>query len=168
MASTPDTRTFNTGATRNNDENRIDPEGFFSPEVLEEFCAYMHKCRFRPSGEIRNSDNWQLGIPQSAYAKSLWRHHLAFMKQHRKQGNHKEAPSPYRNNVLIEQCCAGMFNYMGYMFEELKKPLREDVMEIGPLPDIKMTLKNSLPKLHSIDCDCSNCVPLESDNQWGI
>lgn len=118
------TRTFSTGATRNDDSTRIDPEGFFSPVVLEEFCNYMHKNRFRENGEIRASDNWQLGISQQAYAKSLWRHLLAFMKTHRQVGNHKDEANPYRNEQLISDCCALMFNAMGYLSEELKKPVQ--------------------------------------------
>lgn len=134
MASTKgtDTQVFKTGATRNDSSERIDPEGFFSPEVLLTFCDYMHKNRYRPNGEVRASDNWQLGISQRAYAKSLWRHHLDFMKTHRKQGNQNEgAENPYRNEQLITDCCAGMFNYMGYMFEELKKPKRIEPSEVN-------------------------------------
>lgn len=123
------TRTFETGATRNDDSERIDPEGFFSPVVLEEFCNYMHKNRYRENGEMRDSDNWQLGITQRAYAKSLWRHMLDFMKTHRAVGNNKEQSSPYRNEQLVSDCCALMFNAMGYLFEELKKPTKEAKMQ---------------------------------------
>lgn len=117
------TKVFSTGATRNDDTDRIDPEGFFSPDVLEEFCNYMHKNRFRENGEVRDSDNWQLGITQKAYAKSLWRHMLDLLKIHRKIGNHKDDSNPYRNDKLVSDCCAIMFNSMGYLFEELKKPM---------------------------------------------
>lgn len=120
------TRVFATGATRNDDSERIDPEGFLSPKVMAEFFAYMHKNRFRSNGEIRASDNWQLGITQQAYAKSLSRHYWEFFDAHRSQGNHQDEPSPYRNQHLIDLCCAGMFNFMGYMFEELKKPTRQE------------------------------------------
>jgi hypothetical protein len=120
------TRVFSTGATRNDDTERIDPEGFLSPKVMAQFFEYMHKNRFRPSGEMRASDNWQLGITQQAYAKSISRHYWEFFDKHREQGNHKDEPSPYRNEKLLELCCAEMFNFMGYMFEELKKPLRDE------------------------------------------
>lgn len=153
MAST-DTEKFNTGATRNDSTNQIDPEGFLSPEVLQAYFDYMHKNRFRPNGEIRDSDNWQLGIPQYRYTKSLWRHFFSFWKLHRKIGNNKIESNPYRNEQLIEDSMGVMFNIMGYVHEELKKPLKEETTLNYPI--------------HTIDCLCSSCCPLESDSQWGV
>lgn len=119
------TETFSTGANRNDATNQIDPEGFFSPEVLQVYCDYMHKNRFRPNGEFRDSDNWQLGIPQFRYMKSLWRHFFSVWTLHRKVKNNLPEPSPYRNEKLLEDCCGVLFNTFGYMFEELKKPTRK-------------------------------------------
>ena len=51
-------RKFDTGATRNNDETRLDYEGFLSPLVLERFAQYIHKNRVQDDGTIRASDNW--------------------------------------------------------------------------------------------------------------
>src|SRR5579863_9992499 len=56
-------RKFESGATRNSDADRIDPEGFLSPLVIERYCEYLHKHRFLENGLIRESDNWQQGIP---------------------------------------------------------------------------------------------------------
>ncbi len=111
------TRTFATGATRNDDAERIDPEGFLSPKVMLRYFEYMHKNRFRENGEVRDSDNWQQGIPQEAYAKSASRHYWEFFDRHRELGAHTE-----QDEKLIEICCAQMFNAMGFLFEELKKP----------------------------------------------
>lgn len=116
-------RQFNTGATRNADTERIDPEGFLKPAVLESYFAYMHKNRFQKDGNIRESDNWQLGIPQRAYMKSLWRHFFDVWKRHRGNGNQaKEQPAlQYRDEQIIEDCNAIIFNAMGYLSEELIK-----------------------------------------------
>ena len=69
-------RSFETGATRNQDASRVDPEGFLSPLVIERFCEYMHINRVQKGGSLRDSDNWQKGIPKDVYMKSAWRHFL--------------------------------------------------------------------------------------------
>jgi hypothetical protein len=68
--------TFGSGATRSADDDKIDPEGFLSPLVIERFCQYMHKHRKQGDGALRASDNWQKGMGQARYVKSLWRHFL--------------------------------------------------------------------------------------------
>jgi hypothetical protein len=67
-------RTFSTGATRDTDTNKLDYEGFISPLVLKRYAQYMHKHRKQSDGKLRDSDNWQKGIPQLQYRKSLVRH----------------------------------------------------------------------------------------------
>lgn len=156
-------RTFNTGATRNSDTERIDPEGFLSWRPLEAYFNYMHKNRFQKDGNIRDSDNWQLGIPQRAYGKSLWRHFFDFWKTHRTVGNHKVEPSPYRNDRLIEDGVAIMFNIMGYLDVELQKPPREyglvyDLMEREKAKISEQRYareRNSWPRTQLLE-DCSN------------
>lgn len=69
-------REFETGATRNIDTNKPDYEGFISPLVLRDFGRYMHEHRVQSDGSLRDSDNWQKGIPVEEYMKSLWRHFL--------------------------------------------------------------------------------------------
>jgi hypothetical protein len=81
-------RQFATGATRNADTERPDPEGFLSFRALDAYIQYMHKNRFQRDGTMRASDNWQLGIPQNAYAKSLFRHFLSWWATHRSLGRH--------------------------------------------------------------------------------
>ena len=127
-----DLRKFETGATRNIDTEREDPEGFLAPEVIEVYIAFMHKNRFQKDGTLREADNWQKGIPQRAYMKSLWRHFFDLWKKHRENKNHitEEAANLERVYIggrlqdpkIIEDCCAIMFNIMGYLQQELKKP----------------------------------------------
>lgn len=108
-----DTRLFSTGATRDADDNKLDYEGFLSPQVLAAYAVYMHGCRSRniPPGEkLRSSDNWQKGIPKEAYVKSLIRHVF-------------EAWQSWRLNGKIPRAtlCAIMFNVMGFLHEDLKE-----------------------------------------------
>lgn len=76
-------RTFETGATRDSEEEKLDYEGFLSPLALEAYARYMHKHRTQADGSLRDSDNWQKGIPLSSYMKSLWRHMIALWTLHR-------------------------------------------------------------------------------------
>lgn len=108
----PKIREFKTGANRDTDFDKHDPEGFFSPLVIERFNQYMHKHRKRSNGALRTSDNWQLGIPKEAYMKSAWRHFLNWWKEHR----------DYKSREGMEDAlCALMFNVQGYLYEILKE-----------------------------------------------
>lgn len=101
-------REFETGATRDSDENKWDFEGFLSPHVLEAYAAYMHKNRLQADGKLRDSDNWQKGIPIDAYMKSMWRHFFAVWKGHR------------TGTLQDEELCALLFNVMGMLHERIK------------------------------------------------
>lgn len=105
-------REFLTGATRNNDDEKLDFEGFLSPLVLEEYAKYMHTHRLQDDGKLRQSDNWQKGIPKEAYIKSGWRHFFDWWTEHR--GN--------QSREGIERAICGLlFNSMGYLHEHLKE-----------------------------------------------
>ncbi len=108
----PIMRTFNTGATRNNDDDKLDYEGFLSPRVLERYAQYLHKNRVQADGKLRDSDNWQKGIPTYAYMKSLWRHFMDVWKWHRLAVRD-------RPEMMEEALCAVIFNASGYLFELL-------------------------------------------------
>lgn len=105
-------RTFETGATRDQDSSKLDFEGFLSPAVLVAFAEYMHKHRIQPDGRLRDSDNWQKGMPKTAYMKSGWRHFVDWWLLHR--------GLPARENI-VDALCALMFNAMGYLHEVLKE-----------------------------------------------
>lgn len=111
-------RKFDTGATRDVDDNKYDYEAFFCPLVAERRAAFMHKKRIQNDGSRRDGDNWQKGIPLAAYAKSEARHHQEFWKLHRGY----EAVDEKGNPVDMEDAiCALMFNLEGYLHELLKK-----------------------------------------------
>lgn len=104
-------RVFETGATRDTDEGKNDYEGYLSPLVLEAFGNYMTRHRIQSDGKLRDSDNWQRGIPRDAYIKSAWRHFLNLWKEHR----------GYDSEDGIEEALGGiLFNIMGYWHEYLR------------------------------------------------
>lgn len=109
-------REFETGATRDSNENKLDYEGFLSPLVLRRYAEFMHDHRLQADGKLRDSDNWQKGIPINEYASSLIRHTMAVWLLHRgypafdEKGNELD---------LQTELCAAIFNAMGYLFELL-------------------------------------------------
>lgn len=109
-------RKFETGATRDLDDNKLDYEGFLSPLVLERYARYMHKNRQTAAG-LRTSDNWQKGIPKDAYMKSGWRHFFDWWKEHR---GHRLS-----TEYLEEAICGLLFNAMGYLHEILKQRIEQ-------------------------------------------
>lgn len=104
-------REFETGATRTDDKERLDYEGFLSPLVLKRYAEYMHKHRKQADGTLRDSDNWQKGIPVTEYMKSKWRHFMDTWRIVRCGGDEAE---------LEDFLCAELFNTMGLLHEILK------------------------------------------------
>ena len=101
-------RTFETGATRDDDKEKIDPEGFLSVPALEAYFAYMHKHRKQSDGSLRPSSNWKKGINSTSYMQSMFRHFFAVWKD-------------YTNNTdPTEDLCALYFNVQGMLHEYLK------------------------------------------------
>lgn len=106
-------RTFGTGATRDNDTNKPDYQGFLSPLALAHFGRYMLKHQKQADGTMRASDNWKKGIPIEAYTKSFIRHTLQFWRAY-ELGYWTEA----------EECLdAILFNVMGILHEREKDRL---------------------------------------------
>lgn len=104
-------RQFDTGATRNTEAGKLDFEGFLSPLVLKRYAEYMDSHRKMPDGSLRDSDNWQRGIPLSVYIKSAWRHFFDLWREHRGIST----PDGLENDA-----CALLFNVSGYLHEHLK------------------------------------------------
>jgi hypothetical protein len=106
-------RTFETGATRDTDQGKLDYDGFLSPLVLERYARYMHKHRLQPDGQLRASDNWQRGMPRDAYMSSAWRHFVDWWAHHR-------GVTQIARDTIEEALCALLFNTSGYLHEHLK------------------------------------------------
>jgi hypothetical protein len=104
-------REFGTGATRDTDENKLDPEGFLSVDVLQCYFEYMHAHRkVGGSDKLRDSDNWQSGIPRRVYIKSLWRHFFDVWREMRGRKSREG---------LTNALCGVLFNTMGLLHEVL-------------------------------------------------
>ena len=130
VSKTETKRVFASGANRDLDTNKHDYEGFLSPLALEAFGEYMTKHRKLPDGTLRDSDNWQKGIPLASYMKSLLRHAVALWKIHR---------GYYEKDGVDEALGGIVFNAMGY-WHELRAREQGFYMEtqalkgIGPWP----------------------------------
>jgi hypothetical protein len=107
---------FHTGATRSSDDGKLDYEGFLSPLALKRYAQYCHKHRTQADGKMRDSDNWQLGIPIPRYMKSLWRHFVDVWTSHRKCDDSID---------LEESLCAVIFNANGMLHEILKAKVKK-------------------------------------------
>lgn len=105
-------REFTTGATRDTDDTKLDYEGFLSPAVIKRYAQYLNKHRVQADGQVRDSDNWQKGIPQDVYMKSMFRHFMDVWGQHRGEVG---------EDTLQESLCAVIFNASGYLFELLRE-----------------------------------------------
>jgi len=114
-------RQFKTGATRDIDIGKLDYEGFLSPLVLQRYAQYLHKHRIQSDGQLRDSDNWQKGIPITEYMKSKARHFMATWLWCRLT----DLCDP--TSDIEESLCAELFNTMGMLFEILKKKSEEKI-----------------------------------------
>lgn len=106
-------RTAPSGATRDSDDGKLDYEGFFSPLVMRRYAAYMHKHRRQSDGSLRDSDNWQKGMPLWWYMKSGYRHFMDVWSLHR---GHAVFDEKTGEPIDMETAlCALLFNIKGYL-----------------------------------------------------
>ena len=128
-------REFDTGATRDTDVGKYDYEGFMSPLVQRRFGEFMNKHRKQSDGKLRDSDNWQRGIPLDQYIKSGKRHLLDWWLIHRRFGY-------LVKESLEDVLCAILFNVQGYLHEVLKKKHSVAFIEYTPGGRDDPTIKN--------------------------
>ena len=113
-------RTFDSGATRDSDDEKLDYEGFINPIVQRRYAEYMHQHRKQADGSLRDSDNWQKGIPISAYRKSLIRHVMTLWGRWRGAKAEQENVGGVPTLVSeLDLLCAIRFNVDGLMLELL-------------------------------------------------
>ena len=115
----PMLRTFDTGATRDTESGKIDLEGFLSPLVLKRYAEYLNGHRTMSDGTVRDSDNWQKGMPLNVYIKSAFRHFMDMWMVHRRW-------TIDAGDFMEDAMCGLLFNVMGYLHERLKKKLLTD------------------------------------------
>jgi hypothetical protein len=110
-------RGFTSGATRDTGEGKLAFHGFLSPSVIHQYARYMNMNRLQSDGKLRDSDNWQKGIPMPVYVESEWRHHFDFwseaMAYLKDQG--------FDRRELMAAACGALFNIMGFIHEWLKE-----------------------------------------------
>jgi hypothetical protein len=108
-------RSFDTGATRDTAEGKLDFEGFVHPLFLEQYAKYMNMHRLQSDGTLRDSDNWQKGIPQDICMKSLFRHFFEMWKLHRTGVYNREQ---YRD--FMAGAMGIIFNVQAYVLQDLQ------------------------------------------------
>lgn len=148
-------REFETGATRDSEDGKLDYEGFLSPSVLQRYAEYMHQNRIQADGNLRASDNWQKGIPRDAYMKSMWRHFMDVWDLHR---NGVECPPD--QDELQTALCALLFNVMGYLHEEIEAEGRSYGRQAIPQADPNIgggTVTFYPPHGAFAACNVANC-----------
>jgi hypothetical protein len=130
-------RDFESGATRDTADGKLDFEGFLSHPVLHQYAKYMNMNRLQSDGKLRASDNWQKGIPMDVYMKSLYRHFMEMWEYHRM------AIAPNRDEQVegIASMCGLMFNIMGYLHEWLKDNEEIDFDREEPTAEMLERLK---------------------------
>lgn len=115
-------RQFESGATRDSDDDKLDIEGFMNPSVIQRFAEYMHLHRRQVDGQMRPSDNWQKGMSREVYMKSLLRHVvLDAWRIHREMESGTLDPEEYSLAAadLEDTLCATIFNAQGMLYELL-------------------------------------------------
>ena len=108
-------RQFDTGATRDGEEGKLDYDGFLSPLVLHRFAQYMHAHRRQADGKPRASSNWKKGIPINTYMKSMWRHFMDVWL------HYSLLTYVSDSDDIEDSLCALLFNVMGMLHEISKE-----------------------------------------------
>ena len=115
-------RTFETGATRDTAQGKLDYVKALSPIVLRRYVQYLDKHRLQPDGSHRDFDNWKKGIPQETYRSSQGRHFFddwLLSEGYEAEDNHGPVE-------LEDAICAQLFNLMGRLHEILKEQIERD------------------------------------------
>ena len=114
----PPIRQFETGATRNCSDHKINPAKCLSPLVIQRYAEYMAAQRLQKDGSRRADDNWQKGFPLDSFMESGQRHNLHWWTIH--HGNACTSEDDGHAVDIEEACCALLFNVMGYLHQTLK------------------------------------------------
>lgn len=110
-------RSFNTGATRDTGEGKLDFAGFLSSQALRQFARYMNMNRLQSDGQLRDSDNWKRGIPMPVYVSSGFRHFWEVWETFQCENWNGDREQTIR---LVTAICGEIFNMQGLLHEILK------------------------------------------------
>ena len=117
--SSTEIRKFDTGATRDTVEGKLDYVKALSPIVLRRYVQYLDKHRVQSDGNMRDFDNWKKGIPLETYHSSKGRHFMAtwlLAEGYEVSDNHGPVDEE-------DALCGELFNVMGRLHEILKAKL---------------------------------------------
>ena len=123
-------RKFDSGATRDTTNNKLDYMKALSPIVLRRYVQYLDKHRLQPDGSYRDFDNWKNGIPKEVYHSSGGRHFFdtwLLTEGYATEDNHGPVD-------LEDALCAQLFNIQGRLHEILKAKLSSNKV----VPDIRL------------------------------
>jgi hypothetical protein len=137
------TRKFQSGATRDSGENKLNYYGFRHPLLEQSFAKYMHEHRKMADGSFRDANNWWKGWNTEVSLQSLVRHAEDLQAIHsgydvievrrwgiEKHYIKKEHTTEFLNSIPEditvkilneEECCNAIrFNAMSYLLQILK------------------------------------------------
>ncbi len=109
-------RTFDTGATRDTTQGKLDYVKALSPIVLRRYVQYMHENNLMADGSVRDVGDWKKGQPQEVYHKSKARHFMASWLI-------EEGYTVMDNHGLVDEehaLCGELFNVIGKLHEVIK------------------------------------------------
>jgi hypothetical protein len=110
-------RVFESGAFRDNDEDKLDFVRALSPVVLQRYVEYMREHRTLPDGSKRDFDNWKAGMPQDVCLSSLGRHYWDVWKL-----MHGFTAHDNHGTVDLEDAlCGVLFNVQCILLDLLKE-----------------------------------------------
>lgn len=110
-------RTFESGATRDDVDGKLQIEGYINPLALQVYCEYMQKHQTQADGKRREADNWQKGMGKDSHIDSGMRHVMDWWLEHR----------GYKSrDGLRDALCGVLFNVFGYLLEDLKEEMEGD------------------------------------------
>jgi hypothetical protein len=116
-----DVRTFDSGAIRDTDQDKLSYVKGLSPLVLKRYMQYLAKHRIQTDGNLRDWDNWKAGMPQEVYLDSRMRHEMDVWLA--MDGFQSEQD-------VTESLCAVIFNAMGQLHEVLFNEDADNAMTI--------------------------------------
>lgn len=102
-------REFDTGATRDSAEGKLQYAGYLSAKATKAFAEYMRTHQVQADGKKRSADNWKKGMAVDVYMDSMWRHfHDVWSLWEDGKASSDETQ---------EALCALMFNVQGMLHE---------------------------------------------------
>ena len=161
-------RTFDSGATRDTVQGKLDYVKALSPIVLRRYAQYLDKNRLQSDGSYRDFDNWKNGIPQEVYHSGGGRHFMdtwLLTEGYATEDNH--------GPVEIEDAiCAQLFNLMGRLHEMLKvKELKALPSRTAPslglhgyCPECEVKIREAMNG--DIVTVCEKCAGVRSDDAY--